>query len=103
MTFDIPFFTLLQQQMFNHLKETYPELEMGTYTHIANSLHLYENNFVDANRMLKYDTESDMMPLLEQNLIDVAGNVTHGIESICDDEEYIGSDKLLKWIEENAK
>ena len=35
LTFDYPFFTMLQQQMFNHLRKIYPELEIGTYTHIA--------------------------------------------------------------------
>lgn len=38
---DIPFFTLVQYLMFLKLKSIYPELELGSYTHNANSLHIY--------------------------------------------------------------
>ena len=38
---DVAFFCLLQIQMLEHLRNHYPELELGTYTHIAHSLHLY--------------------------------------------------------------
>ena len=43
---DEPSFTLFQWLMFKKLQDTvYPDLELGTYTHIANSLHLYETDF----------------------------------------------------------
>jgi len=31
--------------MLLRVKEIYPEVEMGTYTHIASSFHLYESDF----------------------------------------------------------
>lgn len=52
-TFDIPFFMLVQQMILNALKKVYPELEMGTYTHLAHSMHLYENDFELVGKMLE--------------------------------------------------
>lgn len=46
LAYDLPSFTLFQQLMYLKLKEqAYPELELGTYTHISNSLHVYETDF----------------------------------------------------------
>ena len=44
-TYDIPSFILFQRLMLLRLREVYPDLEMGTYTHFANSLHLYSSDF----------------------------------------------------------
>lgn len=43
---DEPSFTLFQYLMYLRLKEeVYPELELGTYSHLSHSLHLYEADF----------------------------------------------------------
>ncbi len=42
--YDVPFFVFVQLALIDQLKSTYPELELGTYTHFANSLHMYERN-----------------------------------------------------------
>ena len=42
---DEPSFVLFQHLMLLRLREVYPELQMGTYTHISHSLHLYEPDF----------------------------------------------------------
>jgi thymidylate synthase len=43
---DFSFFCLLQMQMLKLLKmDKYPELELGSFTHIANSYHVYERHF----------------------------------------------------------
>ena len=42
---DVAFFCLLQKQMLEHLIPYYPGLQLGTYTHIAHSLHVYERHF----------------------------------------------------------
>jgi len=55
---DIPFFTLLQWQMLQHLNiDRKIPIEMGKYTHIAHSLHIYERNFELVEEMLKYKFE----------------------------------------------
>ena len=62
-TFDIPFFTLLQQMALDVLRRhAYPELQMGSYTHIAHSMHLYERDFETVAKMLQNNFISDAMP-----------------------------------------
>jgi len=38
--------------MLNDLKKVYPELELGPYVHQADSLHLYEQHFEMANKIV---------------------------------------------------
>lgn len=45
LAYDLPSFTLFQYLMYLKLKEIYPELELGSYTHISHSLHIYESDF----------------------------------------------------------
>ena len=44
-TYDMPFFTIVQEMMYVCLKEVYPVLELGTYMHNVGSLHLYEKDW----------------------------------------------------------
>lgn len=76
-TFDIPFFMLLQQIMYNCLLKVYPDLEMGTYTHIAHSMHLYESDFELVGKMLEKEFVSDEMPKITDgiDLIDNSANI----------------------------
>ncbi len=63
--YDIAFFTILQEMMFVLLKRRYPNLELGDYTHLVGSLHLYDRNFKDVSIMLCDFTtqeESSMIP-----------------------------------------
>lgn len=52
---DIPFFCLLQLNMHRILQEKYPDLKLGEYTHIVNSLHLYERNANLVEEMLQHE------------------------------------------------
>lgn len=67
-TFDIPFFMLVQQMMLNALKKPYPDLEMGTYTHVAHSMHLYESDFELVGKMLEKEFVADEMPRITNAL-----------------------------------
>lgn len=71
---DFAFFNILHQQMYRHLLKYYPDLEMGEYTHIANSIHIYETHFSLVDEMIKYDFITEALPLLDENLIDEQGN-----------------------------
>jgi thymidylate synthase len=42
---DAPAFSFVHEMVFAALKALRPELEMGTYTHTADSLHVYERHF----------------------------------------------------------
>lgn len=50
--YDIYSFTLFHELMLNDLKKVYPELELGPYVHQADSLHLYEQHFEMANKIV---------------------------------------------------
>ena len=51
-TYDIPSFILFQRLMLLRLREVYPDLEIGSYTHFANSFHLYSTDFELVERRL---------------------------------------------------
>ena len=52
LAYDLPWFVSLIDRMLNNLKETYPELEKGSYTHLAHSMHMYERDADKINRMI---------------------------------------------------
>lgn len=61
---DIPSFTLFQYLMYLRLREEcYPELECGSYTHIASSLHLYEKDFELAKKRIDAGLVENRFPL----------------------------------------
>ena len=74
---DVAFFTVLQQQMLFDLKEhgekynieDLKNLELGRYTHIDHSLHLYQRHFELVDEMLKEEFVSVEMPVLDYSLI----------------------------------
>lgn len=89
-TFDIPFFTLLQQNMLLLLKEHHPELELGHYYHNAISLHVYGNDFDLVDKMLDNKFVPDSLPVMTDIMVDHVGN-------------YMGRDKnLLEFIEQHG-
>ena len=60
---DVPSFTLFQYLMYLRLKEVYPELELGTYTHISHSLHIYEEDFELIKKRLDVGIEGNAFPM----------------------------------------
>ncbi len=58
---DIVAFTLLQEKMLVELRQTMPELRMGSYHHYAGSLHIYERNFPLIETVLSHrDVDTDI-------------------------------------------
>jgi len=101
---DIAFFVVLQCQMLNHLKAKYPELELGTYTHVADSYHLYSHHYDIIERLIESEMISEAIPQLEQNLIYPQGtpnntllDIYHGYNS----DAYTTDDQFLNWIKTN--
>jgi thymidylate synthase len=99
---DIAFFATLQSQMLNHLREIYPELEMGTYTHFANSLHIYERHFDIVKRILESDFVSENIPSVQTNLINTDASQSPEFLELSNDS-YFGEDQLFNWIALNIK
>lgn len=50
LVYDLPWFISLMYRMQAELKETYPDLEIGSYTHQVHSLHIYDR---DEEKILK--------------------------------------------------
>jgi len=86
---DVAFFCSLQVQAYNHLRPYYPNLKLGSYTHIAHSLHIYERHFDLINNMLKESFEPMSFPEMREFFIDPNGNPLEGIKEI---EKEIDSD-----------
>ena len=71
---DIAFFCLLQQQMYRLLKKRYKSLKIGRYTHIVDSLHIYERHFDLVGDMVNSRFDPMTYPELDIDLVDEAGN-----------------------------
>jgi len=52
LVFDLPWFISLMDKMIEELKPAYPSLSKGTYTHCANSMHIYEKDGAAVLKML---------------------------------------------------
>ena len=52
LVYDMPWFMSLIDRMVDELKEYYPSLTKGTYTHTVHSLHIYERNEEMVKKML---------------------------------------------------
>jgi thymidylate synthase len=107
---DVAFFCALQMQMLAHLKPTYPDLELGRYTHTANSYHVYDKHYDLVSDMLKHNFLPIQLPPVKTDLVDLAGNPTsdlitlyQSVEKPEDDSLLIFQDQddLLYWIFQN--
>ena len=61
-TYDIPSFILFQRLMLLRLREVYPDLECGTYTHINSSFHLYSTDFELVEKRLSQQIYDNSYP-----------------------------------------
>ena len=52
LVYDLPWFVSLMDKMIDELKDTYPNLEKGSYTHTAHSMHIYERDEAAIMRMI---------------------------------------------------
>jgi thymidylate synthase len=105
---DVAFFTMLQQQMLNLLKVPYPTIELGKYTHLVNSMHLYERNFKIIDDMLKHPFIPEVIPRIVDDLIDEKGAMTDKMIKLHDavvndvlDEDFHEGDAAMEWIYSN--
>lgn len=80
--YDLPFFTLLQMQMLNHLKNKYSDLILGTFTLDVCSEHIYLKNEKQFLNMLDFKFVSDSTPILNTDLILSSGNSTWEFQQI---------------------
>lgn len=74
LTYDIPFFTILQEIMAVNLRSKYPYLKLGAYIHNAGSMHFYQKNYnvilsCSQDHGIEIDTSSQMMPSITKQTL----------------------------------
>jgi thymidylate synthase len=92
---DVAFFCSLQMQALAHLKEFYPELELGTYTHHANSYHIYDRHYDLVSRMLVGEFVPSRLPSIKTNLVSMSGHPTQEFSDIFEFIEHDQDDILI--------
>lgn len=102
LTYDLPFFTMLQQNMLLILRETYPDLKLGQYYHNAMSLHIYEKDFEITEKMLGAYFFDANVPLLRTPVVDEMGNPAQEVFDLMNGR-YVGDDPFYSWLEENMR
>lgn len=101
---DVAFFATLQGQMLSHLKSKYPDIRLGTYTHIANSLHLYEHHFKLVEEMFDHDFTREEIPPVGRDLVYADGTPSIDFKVMFDrakDPDSSYPDPLYSWIHQN--
>lgn len=103
---DVAFFCVLQIQMWKLLKNTYPDLELGSYTHFVHSMHIYERHFDLVSQMLEKDFTPVEIPVMTGNMVDKEGKSADFVTTYIDHLEageypmYLG-ETLEAWIAKN--
>lgn len=108
---DVAFFCSLQLQMLSHLQLFYPELKLGTYTHVANSYHVYDRHYDLLDKMLDSEFKAVNLPPIKLDLINVDGSPISDFAQLFDHINTNSKDVLLfqdgndlyKWIYTNLK
>lgn len=63
LTFNIPWWSMVHQDMFLMLKPAYPNLKLGSLTAFLGSVHIYENKFELVEKMLSGEQEYRFLKL----------------------------------------
>jgi len=105
---DIAFFATLQSQMLFHLVlhggEEFKDLQLGSYTHIANSFHVYERHFDLVKRMIGEEFIPIEIPRVREELISTQGKPSplfNRLFSTQNDLSERMGDELMNWIKNN--
>lgn len=106
---DVAFFCALQMQMLSHLRPVYPDLELGQYSHTANSYHIYDRHYDLVNNMLAHDFVAEGLPPVKTDLIHPTGIPTEDLMTVHkyletqEDSMLIIQDQydLIAWIFQN--
>ena len=96
LTFDLPFFTILMHVMILELKDLYPNLILGTYTHFDGSLHAYEKDFDTLNKMIKYPFKAEFIP--KPTVSPIFHDDIMLMRQSLDFEPY-SKDSFIKWLD----
>jgi len=99
--FDIPFFLYLMQVMRKQLLPSYRDLELGSYTHHAVSLHIYERDFDLVNKMLEKPFIPVELPRIDMPPVYTDGSPFLDISGMTEGKAPISRDKFFEWLWNN--
>jgi thymidylate synthase len=101
---DWAFFSILHYYIYLHVKEYHPEITLGSYTHISNSMHLYERHYDKAKKMINSEFGGAYIPLPEEPIIDEDGKIKLKYIHIFNPIKLKESDnELLNWCVKQLK
>lgn len=63
-TYDMPWFSTIQQTVYLNLLQTYPELQLGGYFHFSDNTHYYEKHFETMLNIIEEPSISQPISLL---------------------------------------
>lgn len=104
-TYDIPSFILFQRLMYLKLKDIYSDLELGSYTHFANSLHAYSSDFDLIEKRLQNNIISNSYPMpndwrcIKSDDILSCFNIKLNKQlQLCNDWTYCDNTDFYNWL-----
>lgn len=102
LTFDAPFFGFVHQHMLLWLNETYPDLQLGEYHHLADNIHFYEQHFELADKIVSENPDLNHDNKFEMNLKQPMFVLNHGTMELTDfGKEYIS--EVNRLVEAESK
>jgi len=113
---DWAFFSVLHYHVCLHMKEYYPTLRMGSYTHISHSMHLYEKHYDLVEKMLedadsKIIFEPDALPVLSEPILNENGSIKEKYKKLLEPIKFgishnynqIIDNPLIQWCLDQLK
>jgi len=91
LTYDIPFWSIVQQQMLLELKQKYKNLELGTMSINFGSVHIYDSDIELVNKMVDGYIRKFYVKL--KKIIPLGKDQAWYEENIGDHVEFITHDK----------
>lgn len=101
LTFDAPFFSFLHQSVYLILKDTYPDLELGSYYHFADNMHFYERHFELADAIIENGPGDKYRFVLKEKMIDIVDGkftITQWGQAFVDQCDKITKDRQGKYL-----
>ncbi|HPM74111.1 MAG TPA: thymidylate synthase [Saccharofermentans sp.] len=99
--YDVPFFTLLMQQMRLQLLDNYPDLELGEYIHHSVSYHIYEKDYETFGNMLKFPFAKNSTPKLTESMfVGDTSTIRPDVKEALLESKYLNKNKFVKWLVE---
>lgn len=92
---DAPFFSFVQELMYVALKPVYPELEMGPYSHVADSFHVYERHFEMLEKIID---EPSMRVDFDVTCPHMSINTPRVIDDMLKGYAVRGKDAFVDWL-----